>query len=325
MLVIRNICKSQSNYVKITKNDTRKIPDKAFTHGGTFHSDDVFSAALLKMLNQNIVIERGFQVPKNYDGLIFDIGGGEFDHHQIDNEIRENGVPYASFGKLWQAFGNRLVNEDSVRDIDEKLVQSIDLTDNTGQYNPLSMTISDMNPFWHDKNPDFNASFNAAVDMASIILSNNIEQARSREIAKNLAMQAYNNSECKEIIVLDEFIPAAPYLADTNAEFIIYPSNRGGYNVQTIPTTQDGTDSKIPLPESWAGKGIEAASVSDIDDMTFCHTGRWICATNTLEGAVKAAIVAICEEERYTEKMDVLFDKVMPNDDRIIEHVLGEE
>lgn len=296
----------------VAKNDTRKIPDKAFTHGGTFHSDDVFSAAFLKMLNPNIIIERGFVVPENYDGLVFDIGGGEFDHHQIDNEVRENGVPYASFGKLWQAFGNRLVNEDSVKSIDEGLVQSIDLTDNTGQYNPLSMAISDINPFWYEQNPDFNSAFEKAVNMATNILNNTIEQARSMEVVKDIAMEAISNSKCEEIIILEQFAPVVPYLSETNAEFVIYPSNRGGYNVQTIPTTPNGTDSKKPLPESWAGKGIEAAKVSDIGDMTFCHTGRWICATNTLEGAVKAAIVAICEEERYQNKMDTLFDKVMP-------------
>lgn len=75
--------------------------NKAFTHGGKFHADDVFSAALLKILNPEIQIERGFQVPENYDGVVFDIGGGEFDHHQADARVRENGVKYAAFGLLW--------------------------------------------------------------------------------------------------------------------------------------------------------------------------------------------------------------------------------
>ena len=30
--------------------------DKAFTHGGIFHADDVFSAALLRMMNPDIFI-----------------------------------------------------------------------------------------------------------------------------------------------------------------------------------------------------------------------------------------------------------------------------
>ena len=41
-----------------------QIPDTAFTHGGKFHADDVFSAALLKICNPNIAIQRGFAVPQ---------------------------------------------------------------------------------------------------------------------------------------------------------------------------------------------------------------------------------------------------------------------
>ena len=42
--------------------------DKAFTHGGIFHADDVFSAALLRMMNPDIFIERGNQVPDGESG-----------------------------------------------------------------------------------------------------------------------------------------------------------------------------------------------------------------------------------------------------------------
>ena len=54
----------------------------AFTHSGKFHADDVFSAALLLYLNPEITITRGNQVPENYEGLVFDIGRGQYDHHQ---------------------------------------------------------------------------------------------------------------------------------------------------------------------------------------------------------------------------------------------------
>lgn len=72
----------------------------AFTHSGKFHADDVFSAALLLYLNPEITIARGNIVPENYEGLVFDIGRGQYDHHQKDSRIRDNGVPYAAFGLL---------------------------------------------------------------------------------------------------------------------------------------------------------------------------------------------------------------------------------
>ena len=39
------------------------VPDRAYTHGGIFHADDVFSAALLKYLNPQIRITRGMPAP----------------------------------------------------------------------------------------------------------------------------------------------------------------------------------------------------------------------------------------------------------------------
>ena len=69
------------------------------------HADDVFSSALLLYINPEISITRGNSVPDDFTGIVFDIGRGEFDHHQKDSRIRENGVPYAAFGLLWEAVG----------------------------------------------------------------------------------------------------------------------------------------------------------------------------------------------------------------------------
>ena len=68
----------------------------AFTHSGKFHADDVFSAALLLYLNPEITITRGNKVPEDYNGLVFDIGRGQYDHHQKDSRIRDNGVQRSS-------------------------------------------------------------------------------------------------------------------------------------------------------------------------------------------------------------------------------------
>ncbi len=83
----------------------------AFTHGGKFHADDVFSSALLLYINPEISITRGNSVPDDFTGIVFDIGRGEFDHHQKDSRIRENGVPYAAFGLLWESVGADILGE----------------------------------------------------------------------------------------------------------------------------------------------------------------------------------------------------------------------
>ena len=84
--------------------------EKGFTHGGIFHADDVFSAALLLHFNPKLTIQRGNRVPEEFDGIVFDIGRGEYDHHQKDSRIRENGAPYAAFGLLWEALGTEISN-----------------------------------------------------------------------------------------------------------------------------------------------------------------------------------------------------------------------
>ena len=82
-----------------------KIPAKGFTHGGKFHADDVFSTALLQIVRPDIQVTRGFAVPDRFDGIVYDIGGGMFDHHSEPRETRPNGVPYAAFGLLWRVLG----------------------------------------------------------------------------------------------------------------------------------------------------------------------------------------------------------------------------
>ena len=84
-----------------------KIPAKGFTHGGKFHADDVFSTALLQIVRPDIQVTRGFAVPDRFDGIVYDIGGGMFDHHSEPRETRPNGVPYAAFGLLWRVLGAR--------------------------------------------------------------------------------------------------------------------------------------------------------------------------------------------------------------------------
>ena len=73
--------------------DLKKI-GTAYTHSGRFHADDVFSAALLRIINPKIRFIRVNQLPDNTgNAIVFDIGGGRYDHHQSDAPIRENGTP----------------------------------------------------------------------------------------------------------------------------------------------------------------------------------------------------------------------------------------
>ena len=155
-----------------------KIPANGFTHAGKFHADDVFATALLQILRPDIKITRGFVVPDDFDGIVYDVGFGMFDHHQEPRECRPNGVPYAALGLLWRVLGPGLVGERQARLIDENFIQPLDLNDNTGEQNSLCDAIGFFNPVW-DSKEDQDTCFFKAVAVAKQILENQIASANA--------------------------------------------------------------------------------------------------------------------------------------------------
>ena len=171
-----------------------KIPANGFTHAGKFHADDVFATALLQILRPDIKITRGFVVPDDFDGIVYDIGFGMFDHHQEPRETRPNGIPYAAFGLLWQVLGPGLVGERQARLIDENFIQPLDLNDNTGEQNSLCDAIGFFNPVW-DSKEDQDACFFKAVAVAKQILENQIESANAVNRADEKVQQRRDTAD----------------------------------------------------------------------------------------------------------------------------------
>lgn len=166
-------------------------PRKCFTHGGTFHADDVFSAALLRIVYPNIEIIRGFKVPAGFEGIVFDIGGGKYDHHSTPREKRPNGVPYAAFGKLWRDYGPVLVGKSQASWLDYNFVQQLDYADNGGPNDPMSGAIAGMNPIWN-RDESYDELFNIALSFAMTILNRQLEVCKARNAALDKLEDAKN-------------------------------------------------------------------------------------------------------------------------------------
>lgn len=261
------------------------MPAKAFTHGGVFHADDVFAGALLRILNPDIEIIRGFKVPDNFDGIVFDIGGGEYDHHQQDAETRLNGVKFASFGLLWRDFGLFLVEEnfEAWKSMERLLCQSIDGTDNTGEYNPLSYLIKSMNPSW-DSKESADEAYEAAVAVAKTLLENRLDSFNSVNRAKKVVEGAMDKCH-GDLLVLPRFAPWQQFVVEkTDYVFVAYPSQRGGYNLQGVPEEEGSLKTVIPFPKKWRGlSGAELVSAVGVPGVTFCHAGGHLLACDSLE------------------------------------------
>lgn len=277
------------------------INNTALTHSGKFHADDVFSAALLKLLNPSIHIVRVFDIPKDFDGLAFDIGYGRYDHHQDDSELRDNGVPYAAFGLLWRDFGETLLKkvgcpptlaaEEAAR-FDGGFIQSLDYSDNTGHENPLSGIISDFNPRWDsDDAPD--QRFEDAVHFAMTVMNRKLENILSVHRATTLVETALRAAK-DNIVVLPRFAPWRKVLVPSDAVFVVYPAQRGGYSAQVIPEDTETKAPKCNFPEEWAGqRERELARISGITTLTFCHKGRFLISAGTLDDTIKACQLAL--------------------------------
>lgn len=265
--------------------------ERGFTHSGKFHADDVFSAALLTILNPDIKIERGFEVPEDFDGIVFDIGFGEFDHHQQDRAVRENNIPYAAFGLLWRKFGPMLVGEEEAKRFDEKFIQGLDLNDNTGADNQLAEVISKFNPPW-DYAVSSDKAFEQAKQVAYQILVKEIEYIKSINRAEDLVTKAL--SKCEDgILIMPRSAPWKKFVKEKEVYFVIAPSNRGGYTAQAVPRDDKPNELKIPFPEAWRGVEKESiGKVSGVETLQFCHNSGFLISALTKEDAIKACKIA---------------------------------
>lgn len=270
-----------------------QIPDTAYTHGGRFHADDVFSTALLLLCNPNLKVQRGFRVPPHFSGIVYDIGDGPYDHHAKGSPVRQNGVRYAAFGLLWRALGADMIGEAEAQRFDEHFVQPLDADDNTGCGNQLAGLIASFNPAW-DSDEAVDVCFDRAVGVAKELLSHKLEHIRSITRAGEEVTAALQKMR-GGVVRLTRYAPWKQQLIPSDAEFVIYPSQRGGWCAQGVPLRFDKPNLKVPFPAHWAGLSAEELpAASGISGLTFCHAGRFLVTTLTEEDAV-AACEAACQ------------------------------
>ena len=283
-------------------NNPAELPALAFTHGGRFHADDVFSAALLRILRPDIRVYRGNQVPNNFSGIVFDIGDGPFDHHQKNPERRKNGAAYASFGLLWREYGHHFLPQKAAQSFDEKFIQPLDIDDNKGTGNTLAGLIGAYNPTW-DSSGDGDTAFEKAVEVAQSLLAHKLESLAAMERGHVVVRGALEKIQ-EGIVVLEYYVPWKPVLVPSEAEFVIFPSERGGYSLQCIPKDFNGkTGHKVPLPRTWnAAPAQQLQELSGVPDVTFCHSSGFMCSVGSVEGAKNLARRAKAEEEQRKQE-----------------------
>jgi uncharacterized UPF0160 family protein len=260
--------------------------------------------------------------------IVYDVGGGKFDHHGTEKVFREDGIPYAASGLIWSEFGRQVIKskdsslkEEEVESvfqyIDRILIEGIDALDNGVWIDTteiplmnISSIISGFNPNWKS-DKDENEAFNEAVKIASSVLDNAMNNKFSVLKARDIVAGAYENRKTKELLILNKYCPYGESLRDIDKDnevlFVIYPK-KDGYAMQTV-RKEDRQDKK-KLPEAWAGKrDEELGAVTGVKDAVFCHTGRFIAVAGSLQGIMKMASLAIDEPEERVESGIIGFIK----------------
>lgn len=297
--------------IKTTKNMEQAT---VVTHGGVFHADEVLATIILSKVFGDVTVLRTFKVPEGLsdDVVIYDIGFGKFDHHQKGgNGARENGVPYAAVGLIWKEYGHKLV-ENTVNPelvwnlIDRDLIQGVDATDNGAMPKPeselsnmsFSNIISGFNPTW-DSNEDSDEAFIRAVEFAENVFENTLKNATAKAKAQKIVEEAIEKSQ-EHIMVLEQFAPWQEFVfSSENAkasevQFVVFPSNRGGYNWQCVPDVLGGFGQRKPVPSEWKGlSGEKLQKVTGITTATFCHPAGFLGSAETFKDAYALAKLAV--------------------------------
>ena len=253
------------------------------THGGVFHADDVAATALLQIYLS--VKGYRYEVIRTYDpaslgytddtpnSIIYDVGGGKFDHHQINDDhiIRTDGLKYSSVGLIWQQIGPNLVG-GYADEVYNNFFRYIDDQDNGNGMNPLSWAIRSFE------------NFNTAVLIMKTMITNVIlsyrRKIKNEKKINQIINNYYNRNSNSNYIITDEYIDGMVTACSSNEiAFWIYPNERGGYCFRTIPADKNDMMGKhiIDIPQE----------VRDWDGVTFLHPTAFLGSAETKEKAIE--------------------------------------
>lgn len=255
-----------------------------YTHGSIFHADEVIGAALLVHLGEIAItdIRRVNTLPEKEKlapgDIVLDIGGKLgvedgvifLDHHQ-DKELQCAAVlVYKHFDARWTPAQKKAV---------ERFLDGVDKDDRGLAYHTkgtmtLSNIISGLNPVGEANDEKRTAAFIEAVTVflaffKRMVAYQELVESQAEEVARLVARQT-------PYVVSGSHLPKLlRSLEGTFTRYAIYPSLRGGWNLQAvcIPATKTPLQ---PIPADTAGA-------------TFVHATGFIAGFATQEDAVAAA------------------------------------
>ena len=310
------------------------FPLRLVTHSGTFHCDDAFAYAILRLalglrhtdtdhtLTRTRDPERIAAADIVWDvGTLHDPATGRFDHHQRDAPVRsDTAIPYRAAGLIWQVHGRAAVrallppHEAEAADavaavIDDEVIRRIDAID-TGVAHPddtlgLSSVVEDFNPPWDASAVGDSAAEDAAFMRAALVMEHflirRVDRVRARLSAERVVLAAHEQAADPRILELERKMPwqETVFARGLPTLYCVYPVPTGNWMVDAMVSQPGSYEQRLPLPELWAGlHQTRLATVSGIADAVFVHPRRFIAAAGSHGGAMKMAAASIALASR---------------------------
>lgn len=300
---------------------------KMAVHNGTFHADDVFAVALIRGLfgEIEVVRTRDERILATCD-LVADVGGGPYDHHIVEKELREDGIPYSAFGLLWRDFGKDYIakmcpelteeeHEKIQKDFADGFITQIDAGDNGIDPNTyeipvttLSQVISSYIPL-KKEGKTMDEGFFEAVDFAERFLAHRVLKKEEAQLHFNYVKEQMIAQEAKKnhLLVLEQSARWKEAVLTLDEEgailFVVFEDTTGSWRLQTVPVEEGSFTSRCDLPKAWGGlRSEELVALTGVKGAIFCHPNLFICGNETKEGILQMAHLALQEALMHKDK-----------------------
>jgi uncharacterized UPF0160 family protein len=298
---------------------------RIFVHSGVFHGDDVFAVAAAKILWPNTEIFRVRELPEDFSNnndIALDIGGKfSFSNNIYDHHFKGgNDDQKAAVGKFWSYFdiliieaelGVNVYFKEELKLIADKvyndLLASINRADiGISDWTPISddmqhlsasAFISSMNVDVSDEESQYE-NFMTAVNAAKIALIGSICQAQKWIEMKNVIKNGIKHFQGK-VLEVSQGGPWQEHILNNSKHdevlFVMFPSERGGYCIQSVPDKLGSFGTRKSFPKRLAGlRGQELSDAVDgleypTASSVFCHPGRFIGGAETIDDTLKLA------------------------------------
>lgn len=276
------------------------------THDSEFHADELLATAVLfhelEPLGYNLKVIRTRSKHRLRDDcdIVYDVGGGRYDHHTEDKVYYPNGIPMAACGKILNDVITDHVIAEGLR---VRLFYAVEAHDNgvslpEGFATSKLSFVSTLNPTWEE---DCSPRAMISRFFTALKFVRKVYERMLAIVQSDINAVSYLNEHAVPIldgkfIMLDRDCPTYAYMkSHEKCLGAIYPKS-GQWLLRLAPTFRQRYDTKVSFPKRMCGLSGSMLEIEcGIKGALFCHPSGFIVAMTTREGCYEMAKLVLDE------------------------------